>query len=311
MEFDEYQARAKATDQFSQEEEKIIHPLLNLTESVGLLSRLVEQGHRQKELPRKYLNEKISQKLGDILWYLTNIAERRGLKLSDIAQSNLQRTDERWRKALELKGKHFDESSPIYEQMPRKFSMAFFEPDAGQKPRKIIVAVPSDHSEWIQVGDRIDDNAVADDGYRFHDVLHLANVAYLGWSPVIRALLKRKRKRDLTVDRVDDGARAVNIEEALTAFIFAHAKELGFFENASHVDFGILKTVETLTRGLEVEHRSYEEWENAILYGYKAFRELHKRGEGLVMVNLNANIQQRLVIGDLPVSVKKGLVPDS
>ena len=33
-----------------------------------------------------------------------------------------------------------------------------------------------------------------DDGYRFHDVVHLAYAAILGWSPVTRALLDCKRR---------------------------------------------------------------------------------------------------------------------
>ena len=45
-----------------------------------------------------------------------------------------------------------------------------------------------------KIGDELTDNAYKDDGYRFHDVFHSAYVAILGWSPVIRKLLKRKRK---------------------------------------------------------------------------------------------------------------------
>jgi hypothetical protein len=40
------------------------------------------------------------------------------------------------------------------------------------------------------LGSELTDNAHDPDGYRFHDILHLSLVAKLGWSPVIRALLK-------------------------------------------------------------------------------------------------------------------------
>ena len=58
------------------------------------------------------------------------------------------------------------------------------------------------------IGDSLSDNAYVDDGYRFHDVMHLAHMAVLGWSPVMRNLLKLKRKSQPTIDEVEDGARA-------------------------------------------------------------------------------------------------------
>jgi hypothetical protein len=48
------------------------------------------------------------------------------------------------------------------------------------------------------LGDDLTDNAYVDDGYRFHDVIHLALIAHLGWSPVVRGLMRRKRKSKMT-----------------------------------------------------------------------------------------------------------------
>ena len=45
----------------------------------------------------------------------------------------------------------------------------------------------------INIGDRLTDNKLEKDDYRFHDVFQLANAAILGWSPVLRALLRVKR----------------------------------------------------------------------------------------------------------------------
>jgi len=306
MEFKEYQTRAQKTDQFSRQPQKITHPLLNLTEAVGVLHRLLEQGLREKTITGLYERELLTTKIGDCLWYLTNIADRRGLQLSDVAKLNLKRTQERWSKAIKYKGKLFDDGCPIYEKLPRTMTFAFFEPNPRQNPRKVIIAIPTTHREWIQIGDRVDDNSSVTDGYRYHDVLHLAHVAYLGWSPVIRALLKRKRKSKEKTDRVDDGARAINIEEALTAFVFSHAKQQGYYAN-TNVDFTLLKMVERLTHGLEVAHRSYEDWENAIKYGYRALQELKQRKEALVKMDIRARLDTRLKISKLPASVKANL----
>lgn len=308
MDLSEFQKQAKATDQFSDEPEKIVHALLNLTESVGVLHRFIEQSHRDKSSPEKYAREGITQKLGDILWYVANIASRKGIDLSATATQNIERTAERWGRAKQLRGKQFDDALPVYERLPRTFRVAFFEPMPKQRPRKIMIAIPSDGNEWIQVGDRIDDNADQEDGYRFHDVLHLSNAVHLGWSPVIRALLRRKRKSSPDVDRIEDGARAVNIEEALTAFVFAHASQLNFFDGVQNVDFSFLKTIERLTLGLEVRHRSYEDWETAILEGYRMFRELRNKQEGLVVVDLAASPAARMTLVDLPQSVKNDLI---
>ncbi|MFX5743284.1 pyrophosphatase, partial [Acinetobacter baumannii] len=63
-------------------------------------------------------------------------------------------------------------------------------------------------SGGVFVGDRLTDNAAEPDDYRFHDVFHYAYIAVLGWSPVIRSLLRLKRKSVPKIDEVDDGARA-------------------------------------------------------------------------------------------------------
>ena len=48
-----------------------------------------------------------------------------------------------------------------------------------------------------QLGDDLRDNVENEDGYRYHDVFHLACVAKLRWSPVMRKLMNRKRKSNI------------------------------------------------------------------------------------------------------------------
>lgn len=45
-----------------------------------------------------------------------------------------------------------------------------------------------------ELGDPLTDNTRRVDAYRFHDAIHLGFMAVLGWSPVMRALLRLKRK---------------------------------------------------------------------------------------------------------------------
>jgi hypothetical protein len=119
--------------------------------------------------------------------------------------------------------KSLDAQYPKFEKLPAKMTIVFFDPRDSKGVKRILMSVRMDDGEWIQLGDRIGDNAPHEDGYRFHDVFHFAYVASMGWSPVIRSLLKRKRKSNQETDRVQDGARAANIEEAVTAYIFRYA----------------------------------------------------------------------------------------
>ena len=93
----------------------------------------------------------------------------------------------------------------------------------------------------VFVGDPLTDNIRDPDGYRFHDVFHFAHAAILHWSPTFRALLKQKRKSNPKVDEAQDGGRAIVVEEGLTAWVFARAKELNYFEGQS---ICVLRSVE-------------------------------------------------------------------
>jgi hypothetical protein len=75
----------------------------------------------------------------------------------------------------------------------------------------------------VQVGDTLTDASFVADGYRFYDVFHLAHAAVLGWSPVSRSLLGRKRRSDPQIDEAEDGGRAIVIEEGIAALVFAYA----------------------------------------------------------------------------------------
>jgi hypothetical protein len=104
----------------------------------------------------------------------------------------------------------------------------------------------------------------------------------------LRAFLKRKRKSQPQVDQVEDGARARIIEEAIVAFVFEYAQRHDFLESVPSVDDGLLKTVRSLTAGLEVHRRQLYEWEKAILDGFHVWRAIRKEGGGRIRVDLEA-----------------------
>ncbi len=138
----------------------------------------------------------------------------------------------------------------------------------------------------INFGDRVTDNIEDPDGYRFHDVFHFAYAVHLGWSPVVRALMRTKRKSDPKVDEAQDGARAGIIEEAVSAIVFSRAKQLRSFDGLAHVDLDLLKTVKEFVEGFEVESIPLWQWERAILDGYRVFRALSAGSGGQVSIDM-------------------------
>jgi hypothetical protein len=138
----------------------------------------------------------------------------------------------------------------------------------------------------VNIGDRLTDNKTEPDDYRFHDVFHLACAAILGWSPVIRVLLKVKRKSKPNVDENQDGARAQLVEESISTWIFAHARELDYFRSIQTLDYPLLKAVEAQIKGYEVENCPLWLWKKTILDGYRVFRCLRELRKGIVIADL-------------------------
>jgi len=277
MDMDEYQSEALKTDKTYQMDElrALMLPLLGLADETGSVltefkKYIVDGDHY------RIFRSRVSEELGDILWYLANLASKEDIKLSEIAKNNLAKNRDRWGTSS-IASELFDESYPSTEQLPRTFEVLFVPKIIGGKK---IVRVSVNGKTC---GDEIDDNSEIDDGYRFHDVFHFSYVAHLGWSPVIRKLLGCKRKSNKDVDRIQDGARARVIEEAISAMVFNFADNYSFFEHGRSVSNALLNNIKSLTSHLEVKVRTNNEWESAILSGYKVWRDLMKSDGGVII----------------------------
>lgn len=216
--------------------------------------------------------------LGETTRRVLHAIEREGLALSAVLEENLRKTQTLFG---EISGAapHRDAHCPEYEQLPRSGVIEFIERPRGSVPEVLL------RMNGLTIGDRLTDNAADPDGYRYHDALHLGYVAVLGWSPVTRALLRLKRKSDHALDEQQDGARAIIIEEAVTQQIFSHARDHQLFDGIARLDYGLLKWVTRMVRGLEVEAASAVEWQRAILEGYRAFRLLKDHRGGVLTID--------------------------
>jgi NTP pyrophosphatase (non-canonical NTP hydrolase) len=290
MDFTDYQMRAAATDQrpleaetANRSDDALVMPLLGIGGELGTLHAAYKKYLRDGEAYEPFADH-VGEELGDILWYVSNLASKFDLSLADIAERNLRKLAGRWgplpapRREEDL----FDAGWPADEQLPRQFEVTFgpvTEEEPGPEPKM--------QATWQgkAFGDPLGNNAYEDDGYRFHDVFHLAHAAVLGWSPVCRRdrQFDCKRRSDRAVDVVEDGGRAIVTEEAIVAYVYGHARQHGYFADVDAIDFAVLKTINGLTAGFEAAAVSPRQWEQAILAGYAVWRQVREHGGGTVM----------------------------
>lgn len=211
------------------------------------------------------------------------------LSFARIARNNLRKAMGRFKTPERELLPDFDKDFPLEEQLPRSFKIEISQRKSGQS-----------YLRWNSVflGSPLTDNILNPDGYRFHDVFHLAYAAILHWSPTFRALIKHKRKSDVVFDEAQDSGRAIVVEEGLTAWLYSYSKGLDYFEGHDSVSFDVLKTIQKFVSGYEVEACPLKLWEEAILQGYKVFREVQKNNGGIIIGNRELRTLTYEPIGD-------------
>ena len=262
------------------------HTLLQLAGAVGRLAAL---GADCDLAGSPNLPERLSAVFG----LLVAAANEAGVTLEQAAIRNLAKAEDRW-PATRVAPPLFDEAFPEEERLPRALTIDIFERTGGNDRRYVV-----QRCNGIFIGDRLTDNIMKPDDYRFHDAFHYAYAAVLGWSPVTRALFRLKRKSEARVDEGQDGARAILIEEGVATFVFGEAKQLDFFEGQRPGDLGFafLKSVRQFVRGYEIEACPLWLWEEAILAGNEAFRFLREKRRGRLQLDL---VGRKMLVEDLP-----------
>jgi NTP pyrophosphatase (non-canonical NTP hydrolase) len=229
--------------------------------------------------------------LGEIAWHLSAVASVLELSLNDVIAKNIEKVN--FRANRDNPTPHHDDDREDFERLPRRFEISFVTVRKGETRM---------YFRGKKLGDDLDNNYRQDDGYRFHDVMHLANVAHLGWSPVLRALMGKKRKsRDDQVDAVEDGARARIVEELVLKAIHSEGTRLANEANRCPADgpaptfpargvitFRLLKNLRDYVVGHEVWKNQYWEWEDAIFDGSAIYHRLRLEQQGTVTVDMDA-----------------------
>ena len=237
----------------------------------------------------KQHRDSIEFKAGFVDFACTYIQATRATKISviDIINKNLSKVQGLFLLPPELPD--FDADFLEEEQLPREFEIHFTQRNSGQC-----------YLKWngVFIGSPLTDNIGKSDGYRFHDVFHLAHAAILHWSPTFRALIKQKRKSDPKIDEAQDGGRAIVVEEGLTAWLFSYSKNLEYFTDHDSVSFEVLKTIQNFVKGYEVAECPLKLWEKAIIQGYSVFRKVKENGGGIVLGNRDKRTISYKAFGD-------------
>ncbi len=298
MELSDFAARAATTDQTTDADRGLQIVLHGLAGEAGSVVSEAKKWFRDGGPPAG-LPGRVQEELGDLLWYVAAVANRLGLDLNEVAEETLQKASQTFLQRLPSPSQ-YDRGWPPRQQLPRQMAVRFVEDDSGpvtvvrMEPLEELAVWVAEERERKQLGDTLDDNLSIDDGYRYHDVIHLAHAAVLGWSPVLRALVGAKRKGPAPagtsddVDRVQDGARAVALEEGLVAFVFNFLEPDDFDAADDLITWDLIKHVRRTVRGLEVDDQPPVAWRQAYRLAFECFRQLREARGGRVEADLDA-----------------------
>lgn len=92
MEFKEYQEKSRKTAIYPHTGESYVYPTLGLASEAGEVSGKIKKVIRDKggKIDDK-TREAIKHELGDVLWYVAQLATELGLSMDDIAEKNIEK----------------------------------------------------------------------------------------------------------------------------------------------------------------------------------------------------------------------------
>ena len=92
MNFTDYQTKSRLTAKYPAIGHAVIYPTLGLTNEAGEVAGKIKKIFRDKYgLISEADREALKSELGDVLWYLSQVATELGLSLDEIAEHNLRK----------------------------------------------------------------------------------------------------------------------------------------------------------------------------------------------------------------------------
>jgi NTP pyrophosphatase (non-canonical NTP hydrolase) len=96
MDFNDYQEKSRETAIYPNLGNNIAYPTLGLCGESGEVAEVVKKIYRDDggEISDEK-REKVKKELGDVLWYVSNVAWEFGLRLDEIAEENINKLNKR------------------------------------------------------------------------------------------------------------------------------------------------------------------------------------------------------------------------
>ena len=92
MTFEEYQIQSRVVAKYPNLGSNYIYPALGLAGESGEVCEKIKKVIRDEQgIVSEEKKVEIAKELGDVLWYVTQLATEFGLKLEDVAQGNMQK----------------------------------------------------------------------------------------------------------------------------------------------------------------------------------------------------------------------------
>lgn len=92
MNFEEYQKKSKETAIYPVVGKNFVYPTLGLTGEAGEVSEKIKKLFRDKNgIADDDTKKELQKELGDVLWYLAQIATEFDLSLNEIAEKNIEK----------------------------------------------------------------------------------------------------------------------------------------------------------------------------------------------------------------------------
>ena len=96
FDFDAYQRAAARTGAPIATDHPIVYPTLGLTNEAGEVAGKVKKIFRDRQgVITDADREALTMELGDVLWYLSELSTRLGIRLEDVAERNLAKIADR------------------------------------------------------------------------------------------------------------------------------------------------------------------------------------------------------------------------
>ena len=99
MDLSEYQSRSRATAVYPAAGDNLLYPTLGLCGEAGEVAEKIKKMIRDDDgVLTDERRSALSQELGDVLWYLAQLATEADLELAAIAEANIEKLSSRQRR---------------------------------------------------------------------------------------------------------------------------------------------------------------------------------------------------------------------